>query len=318
MASVNAPSSVNKDGTREDLEFHDDVFRIKTSGYTILRGVWSAAQCAAARDRLDQLRDDHLVSQGKPAGSQIGFSTGHLYNKGAVFEGVYQAARVLRLVRHFLGTDATIMSLGDMGITGTIMAPQPPRPRHWGDESGLHNDGSVTGAYQGVGSPADERQRITSHVLYMQAIWCLSEFSKEHGGTVYVPGSHLVSAMPVPPAPVPGQTNVVGQPGDVFLYTTALWHASGINTSPQPRYAILSGWTRPWLARLNKPPPKPAVFARALAKDSNAEAIFGKMMPGPGSTEESIAEAAAAHLLLQLNSDVGKAKALLDLVFCKL
>lgn len=28
----------------------------------------------------------------------------------------------------------------------------------------------------------DGAQRITSHVLYMQAIWCLSEFSKEHGG----------------------------------------------------------------------------------------------------------------------------------------
>ena len=106
----------------------------------------------------------------------------------------------------------TIMSLGDHGIFGTIMAPSPPRPRHWGDETGLHNDGSATGAFQGIGSPADEAQRITSHVLYMQAIWCLSEFSKERGGTVYVPGSHLVSTMPVPPAPVPLQTNVVAQP----------------------------------------------------------------------------------------------------------
>jgi hypothetical protein len=302
----------------EDLEFQDDVFRVKTNGFTILRGVWSAAQCAAARERLDHLRDEELLSQGKAVGSEIGFSTGHLYNKGEQFEGVYQAPRVLRLVRHFLGSDATIMSLGDMGITGTIMAPQSPRPRVWGDESGLHNDGSVTGAYQGIGSPADERQRITSHVLYMQAIWCLSEFSKEHGGTVYVPGSHLVSAMPVPPAPVPGQTNVVGKPGDVFLYTTALWHASGINTSPQPRYAILSGWTRPWLARLNKPPPTHEVLERALAKDGNAEAIFGKMMPGPGSTEEAIAEAAAAHLLLQVNSDAAKAKALVEAVASKL
>lgn len=198
------------------------------------------------------------------------------------------------------------------------MAPQPSRPRHWGDESGLHNDGSVTGAYQGIGSPADERQRITSHVLYLQAIWCLSEFSKEHGGTAFVPGSHLVSAMPVPPAPVPGQTNVVGDPGDVFLYTTALWHASGINTSPQPRYAILSGWTRSWLARLNKPPPKPAVLDRALAHDCGAEAIFGKMKPGPGSTEESIAEEAAAHLLMQVNSDATKAKALVDAVASRL
>ena len=173
MVSVNAPSSAHQEGglSPADLDFQDDVFRIKTSGYTILRGVWSAAQCAAARSRLEELRDEELVARGEAAESEIGFGTGVLYNKGEAFEGVYQAERVLRLVRHFLGEDATIMSLGDQGITGAIMAPVPPRPRHWGDESGLHNDGSVTGAYQGVGAPADERQRITSHVLYLQAIW---------------------------------------------------------------------------------------------------------------------------------------------------
>lgn len=124
MSLANAPSSVFRESDQqcnlssEDLEFQDDVFRIKVDGFTILRGVWSAAQCAAARERLDQLRDDELVSQGKTAGSEVGFATGHLYNKGEVFEGVYQATRVLRLVRHFLGDDATIMSLGDNGITG--------------------------------------------------------------------------------------------------------------------------------------------------------------------------------------------------------
>jgi hypothetical protein len=45
--TVNAPSSVYRDaGTHspEDLEFQDDVFRIKANGYTILRGVWSPAR----------------------------------------------------------------------------------------------------------------------------------------------------------------------------------------------------------------------------------------------------------------------------------
>lgn len=39
----------------------------------------------------------------------------------------------------------------------------------------------------------------------------------------------------MPPAPVPGMTNVVADEGDVFLYNTALWHTSGINSSPSPR-----------------------------------------------------------------------------------
>ena len=49
------------------------------------------------------------------------------------------------------------------------------------------------------------------------------------------PGSHLVADLPVPPAPVPGQTNVEGAAGDVFLYNTALWHTAGANTSQHSR-----------------------------------------------------------------------------------
>lgn len=112
------------------------------------------------------------------------------------------------------------MSLGDVAPLGVVTPPQPgPQPEVLG---GLHNDGSLTGAFQGVGTPADERRRITSHVLYLQAIWCLSPFDRERGGTTFVPGSNLVEELPVPAAPVPGQTNVVADPGDVFLYNTAL------------------------------------------------------------------------------------------------
>ena len=108
--------------------------------------------------------------------------------------------------------------------------------------------------------------------------------------------------------------------GDVFLYNTALWHSSGINTSPHPRYAILSGWTRSWLSRMpGKRPPKPEVVARAEANGvENVDAIFGRPKPGPGSTAESLAEGAAEELLQHAGGDVGKAKALLDAVSARL
>jgi hypothetical protein len=91
--SVNAPASAFEDISGPEQVFQDDIFRVKTHGYTILRGVWSEEQCAAARARLHVLQD---TDQGM----------GQLYNKGEEFEGCYQAAPVLRLVRHFLGEDA--------------------------------------------------------------------------------------------------------------------------------------------------------------------------------------------------------------------
>ena len=121
------------------------IFRIQKDGYTVLRSVWSPERCRQARERLDELRAETAAPGQVVAGEAFGCS--HLYNKGEVFEGVYQAPRLLALVRHFLGDDATIMSLGDHGVYGTIMPPSDHQePRRWGDEKGLHSDGSITGA----------------------------------------------------------------------------------------------------------------------------------------------------------------------------
>jgi hypothetical protein len=55
-----------------------------------------------------------------------------------------------------------------------------------------------------------------------------------------------------------------------------------------------------------------------MAATTNADAIFGRRKPGPGSTPESLAEAAAEELLRQVESDPVRAKALLDAVAAKL
>ena len=170
-----------------DAETQAHCSSIERHGYTILKNVWSPETCAAARSRLHELRDQvaagasDAVAAGASDGDQSveDFSAGHLYNKGRVFEGVYQAPQMLQIIRFFLGDDATMMSLGDLAPVGRINFPVPP-DESW--QPGLHNDGSLTGAFQGVGSPADRRRRITSHVLYLQAIWCLSPFSRERGG----------------------------------------------------------------------------------------------------------------------------------------
>ena len=232
--------------------------------YTILPRLWSAERCAEARRRLDELsvseRDGRIVhaTSDSPQTTEFAFTTPHLFNKGEVFEGVYQHPLVLRLVRHFLGEGATIMSLGDNAIEGRINYPGSAEGSGLG-EGGLHTDGGATGAYQPP-SVADGRQRIVSHVLYMQAIWCLSPFNELTGPTKIVPGAHLapvtatqpafadgecvsvdvgvgvgagagaggagthaVATLPVPPAPVPGEMLVQAETGDVLLYNTALW-----------------------------------------------------------------------------------------------
>jgi hypothetical protein len=82
-----------------------------------------------------------------------------------------------------------------------------------------------------------------------------------------------VATLPVPPAAVPGEMLVEADAGDVLLYNTALWHGLSEHLGAEPRYALLSGWSRPWLWRgWTKPPPTPEVLRRA---GPEAAAIFG-------------------------------------------
>ena len=122
-----------------DAEHQDHLFRIRKDGYTILRGCWDAGTCSAARARLDEMHRE-LEPDAEPGSA---FSAAHLYNKGEVFEGVYQDARLLRIVRHFLGDDATIMSLGDNAINGVITPPHPDTSRRRGPGARLARDGEI-------------------------------------------------------------------------------------------------------------------------------------------------------------------------------
>ena len=110
--SANAPASAFEGISGPEQVYQNDIFRIKSHGYTVLRGVWSAEQCAAARARLHVLQD---TEQGM----------GQLYNKGEEFEGCYQAEPVLRLVRHFLGEDAVRSLLSSPQSPGAHDLPVP-------------------------------------------------------------------------------------------------------------------------------------------------------------------------------------------------
>ena len=123
-------------------------------GYVILANAIDPPWLARLRRAFDAIYE----REGDKAGIEVNQVAGvrrlgDLTNKGEVFEGVYQDARLLRIVRHFLGDDATIMSLGDNAINGVITPPRPgPQPDV---VSGLHNDGSLSCGDDGRGMPVD-------------------------------------------------------------------------------------------------------------------------------------------------------------------
>ena len=90
-------------------------------------------------------------------------------------------------------------------------------------------------------------------VMHLTSLWMLSPFSAETGGTLVVPGSHRADDNPTgnngldPMSCLSSEINVHGDPGDVLLFDSRLWHATAKNHTDEPRVALALRYAPWWL-----------------------------------------------------------------------
>ena len=84
--------------------------------------------------------------------------------------------------------------------------------------------------------------------LGVQALWLLDDFREDNGGTMFLPGSHLVDGVPdgisaggmeTPPA----AQVLIAPAGSVLIAHSAWWHRQTVNRSDAPRTALLGNYT---------------------------------------------------------------------------
>ena len=204
-------------------EFDEHVLRIQLDGYTVLPGLLTSDECEQARKELNSLSEKNMW-------------LGNLFNKGQIFEIVYQIPSLLEVVRYFLGQDAVLS-----GAYGSILSSGA-------GGGGLHSDGSITGPNRLDSlAPADKNLRITSHVLGFNVNFCISDFTKTTGATRVVPGSYKYQALKVPPSPVYGERIVEAERGSALIFNINTWHGASENSTNEARYALFTPWRRQWL-----------------------------------------------------------------------
>jgi hypothetical protein len=149
----------------------------------------------------------------------------------------YLAAEpLLRLVESYFGPHVRISML-----TGIVNGAGIPRGL-------LHSDWPYN-----QNSAAHIPAPYPDVVLHIVTMWMLSDFTRENGGTIVVPGSHKLPSHPRngsghdPAAPYPGETQLVGKAGTVALFDARLWHAVAPNVSGTDRVAILVRYAPWWL-----------------------------------------------------------------------
>lgn len=84
----------------------------------------------------------------------------------------------------------------------------------------------------------------------MTAMYMLDDVGPANGGTLVIPGSHLVvsqaaSGEPIPDLPPP--INVVAKRGTIMLFDHRLLHGTGVNRTREPRHVLIAGFHRTWM-----------------------------------------------------------------------
>lgn len=108
------------------------------------------------------------------------------------------------------------------------------------------------------------RMPFPNVIMGLTALWMLSAFSAENGGTWVVPRSHLDVRNPRshldprnpphmhdgidPSAPIPGEMQLQGPAGSVLMLDSRIWHSTANNPSAEPRVTMLTRYSPWWIS----------------------------------------------------------------------
>ncbi len=187
-------------------------------GYAVAEGLIPDDLRDSLTGSIDRLMTDLRVPLGGNA--FLGHQTRRIFNllaRDPVFESVPVHPGALPVVERVLDDECLLSSLTAIEM-GAGQAPQP-----------LHADD---------GSHGFPRPSPTWVVV---AIWALTDFTRENGGTHVVPGSHRFDHRPRR-GERPESVQVEMPAGSVLFYSGSLWHGGGENRTSQRRLGIVANY----------------------------------------------------------------------------
>jgi ectoine hydroxylase-related dioxygenase (phytanoyl-CoA dioxygenase family) len=242
---MTAPAIELPQATRDVARLTADMDAV---GYCLVAPPLPAATIEAIRERVEEqaeaerrLGHRRLTQVQDPGGANQWVHM--LLNKGAVFRALLDAPEVEAVVEHVLGPGYTLSSIDAHGLPPGntplplhtdqwwMPLPRPPGEPHM--RAGSLDRGNVA-----VGPPARATGPINPP-LVVNAMWMITDFTEENGGTRLVPGSHLSGAQPDPAVPhrVP-TVAATGPAGTVVIWEGRMWHAGGVNRGNVRRWGI--------------------------------------------------------------------------------
>lgn len=201
-------------------------------GYCMVEDALSSQQVAVIRQRvLEQAEGEKLagISQKTPSGQNINCCV----NKGQCFEGLIEqdpsvvqgGPLIEQLVTEALGAGWICTSL----IAAVSLKGGVPQALH-----------------------QDQDNNLDSHSpMSINILTTITDVDEANGGTLVIPGSHLVLSEAVrnnkPVGKLPPAINIDAKAGTMVITDGRLLHGTGINHTEKPRIVMLNGMIRPFL-----------------------------------------------------------------------
>ncbi|MEZ4330293.1 MAG: phytanoyl-CoA dioxygenase family protein [Myxococcota bacterium] len=196
---------------------------VREQGFAVVRDVVAPEGVAALGAVVEaQMQALHVEFGGN---AFLGLRTRRLFNllaRDPIFRDVATCAATLPVVERLLDDECLLSSM-----TAIEMHPgQARQPLHCDDGShGLPRPGPTHGVV---------------------AIFALSAFDSDNGGTHVVPGSHRFDRIPKR-GDAPPTVQVEMPAGSVLVYDASLWHGGGENRAAVPRRAIVVNYCAGYL-----------------------------------------------------------------------
>lgn len=214
---------------------------LEQEGYTILPSVMSQAEIDATKQAIEETLDAE-----EKIGRKYGLQSENLrmafnaQGKRPHFYGMpLRHPAPIEVAQRVLGED---MFVHNVAIRTPMPTGEKDPVRFGGNLHADWSDFTVTPFIGGKHYP-----------MAVQSAWAAAEFTRETGGPMIWPGSHLQLQVPPenPDALPPGGLVVEAPAGSVVMWDSSLWHTGGINHSDRPRYTLIFYFQRWWIKGFN-------------------------------------------------------------------
>jgi ectoine hydroxylase-related dioxygenase (phytanoyl-CoA dioxygenase family) len=236
--------------------------QIRTIGYVVIDGGFSADELRDFSDRLDRVMDAQVDEFGADRLERIGDGlTARLplaYDD--TFVRLAAHPTVLALSRELVGDYIVLMQQN-----GVI---NPPKQQH--TQLAYHRD-------------LPYQHFTSSRPLSISVLFCIDPFTSETGATTMIPASHHVAAFPSDAALEAMDTQVIADAGSFIVFDSMLFHRAGVNRSERPRRAVNQMYTIPLIAQQVS---VPDACGAKYADDPELSQLFGYEVIPPRSVLE--------------------------------